>query len=602
MEVHVHASNRSAVNKVLLLVDEKGKHICNQTHAAFIELVGRFPYESGNYMDEDTMLKNLPGKKICLRTLKNNLKYLLCMGILERFINKDRRVAYRVKEIKEDQKENMASFRKRIGAYNYHKKCQKKKSLALVATGDMFCLPDEITLEGIKMGSEGDNNDTFEIVFNEKQEEKFSKNGENFSRSICGKVFLEKGKIFPAPPKGYEIRDNPVTPNLKSFDLKKHHPIVPPLEVLESETSRGVLGDEESEELKVLTEEKKPKRNEDQDRLPDSPAIKSIGNSEVKIAEPLIGAKRQSKARKTTKERLIEATQSYSEGHITNPIGKPDTRGRMLKPSRARPISESGSVTVAQLWASYLEIFANAFGESTILENLMPPTREYMTTFFGQMRQKFLDYSGKTVDNRVLYEYLVWYHDPKRLSQYYNPAKGFVHPLQLMGAVTIKKFADQHVGIKTNELISEGVIQARKLTQFLIEAFDIIREKHEDNFGLVQCLTNYGFVVVGEYLNDYHGWDASRCKERMIEVLADFIVHSKNKENAKKFIARAWERTKTNKVIESTIWTNWEEACKNFVSLAIEKAERSNHEREGTDHLPTVDNGQGTGEPNKEPI
>lgn len=589
MEVHVHLSNRSVANKILHLVDKENKHIINQTHAAILELIGRFPHAQGNFMDEDTMLRNLPGKKICLRTLRHYVKYMLCIEIIERGLTKDKKPTLRLKEPAEAPRENMAHFRKRIGVYSYHKKIKTNKLVVILNPQDIYCLPENILMEDALMANEdtkGINDDTFDAIFNNQTEENFSKTEENFSRSICGKLFQEKGKTFPALTDLYgniERREE----KLVRLDLKeKHHPIVPPPAIFEvenpvekTEEKSVFLENDFLEELKMNEPIDEPKKQDDSSPLPNTPHLRLEGNSEAKTSEPMIVAKRGSKARKTSKERLIEATESYSNGHITNPIGKADTRGRVLHPSRAKSISDTGSVTIAQLWSGYLDIFEHSFGNRSDLENIMPSTREYVTSFFSLMRQKFLDYTGKTVDNRTLYEYLVWFHDPKRVGGMVGSKtstnRGFVHPMQLMGSVTIKKFSDQHIGIRKDELLSDGVIKARKLTQFLIEAFDTIKDKYEDNFGLTHCLTMFGFVVVGEYLNDYHGWDGSRCKERMIGVLADFIVHSKNKENAKKFVAKAWESTRINKVIESSIWTTWED-CKNFVDLAIEKAERSN--------------------------
>jgi len=583
----MHSSNKSLAEKVLNLKDKRGKPIINQTHAAILQTVGRFTNETGNYMSELVFLKNLPGKKICLKTLRNNLKYLFRIGVLERTLENGR-LTIRLKDPMSETKEDMTTFRKRTGLYRYPSKKTHSKSESHNVGKNNILNNDGLENFSLVFGEDEQIKHTLEASqiksSNSKEEsqlgsskvEKFSTNfnsktRENFSPQYCGKVFpTNSGENFSP----LTTKDKKITEELEEKRDLKTPPLTPPLGFLagslETELVKESGGSFEDEFMS-----KKNVKNQDQDQKHDVMDDFNLkGNGEGIVAQPLLGPKKRKKAHKTGQERLKEAVQDYGQGHITNPIGKPNTKGRMLCPTRARPIGESGAVTIAQLWKAYLEIFEHAFGNRDLLEKQMSGTRESLSSFFDMMRQKFLEYSGKSVDNRILYEYLVWFHDPKRVASMMAPNKGYVHPLQLMGAVSIKKFADQYVGVKKNELISEGVNKARVLTKFLTEAFDMIRDKHKDDFGMIQCLVSYGLVVVGEYLNDFHGMTDSQCKEKMISVMARFIQNSKNKEKAKEYIAKIWDSTKINRAIESTIWPQWEESCKNFVNLAIEKSER----------------------------
>lgn len=603
VQISIHTSNRAVMSRILSLVDFEGKAIISQTQAAILELVGRYPQSNGNFMNEDTFLNSLPGRKICRKTLRNNIEYLFYLKVLAREIDKEKRLVLKLREPAEGPKENMANFRRRMGFYKYEKAIPGQKQVDDRTFTAKLELPEKIELEAQKMpenNTKQSNQDDFDALFNEKPVEKISKTEEFFSQTD-GKNFPETWKFFPHYNKEEE-RPNEQQKTTSTESKKEHHPIVPPLAVSSEFTS------EEPAEKNVIQKSDKLKRkkrvqSEEPELSPES-EIKKKANREPKVAEPLLDAPKKKKARQTGKERLAEAMEVYSQGHVTNPIGKADTRGRTLQPSKARPIGTNGSVTIAQLWKAYLYLFEQAFGETSFLETVMPSSREYVTNFFAQLKQKFLDYTGKAVDNRTVYDYLVWIHDPQRLAYLvgnkHSASKEFLHPLQLMGAVSIKRFSDQYIGQRQDTLLSEGVKKARELTKALSEAFDLIREKHEDTYGMVYCLTIYGFVIVGEYLKDYHGCDASECKKRMIEAMTDFILHAKKKENAKKFVSRAWDRTVANKAIESAVWTNWREACKDFVSVAIERAERLNHERE--DKLPSMPDGQGTGISNPEQI
>jgi len=291
--------------------------------------------------------------------------------------------------------------------------------------------------------------------------------------------------------------------------------------------------------------------------------------------EPYLGKREK---RKNTAERLAEAKELIAKGHLVSPLGKPKKRGRLLNPSMARPIKDSGNVTIPQLWAAYTDIFAKVFGLPDFLPTIFAATHENVSRFFDDMRQRFLDCTGTLPDNREIYEYLMWFHQPQRLKWLLSTNKkagspGYVHPNQLLGIVHIKKYHDAvDKAEERKEVISERVADQRKMTKFVMSAYDKMRNAKNEE--MVYLLANYGYVIVAEFLHDYKSLDASSVKKRIIEMMVDLLKASSNKPKAVEFLRYAWKATEANEpCFQSAIWPDWREACKDMLDIAIQLSE-----------------------------
>jgi hypothetical protein len=313
--------------------------------------------------------------------------------------------------------------------------------------------------------------------------------------------------------------------------------------------------------------------------VPPSPEAQGKRQTEGE-AEPLPGTRR--KRPNNARERAAEATQLSNEGHLVNPLGRTDARGRTLRPERAKPIGESGAITISQLWGAYVAIFEDSFGIKDFLPQIMAPTRENVSRFFDDLRQKFLERTGYLPDNRDLHEYLRWFHQPERLKGLLAVGKrsgdrGYVTPYMLSGLVYIRSFYDQrlrHKAGKDDDLVSEGAARRRVLSKFLQEAYDEIREAHaqENEATLARLVVRYGYVIFAEWLYDYKGMDGSACKSRIIDLMAAYIKGCQNRDKAAEFLSSARESTEANvKVLDSSVWADWRETCRDLVSVAKDK-------------------------------
>jgi hypothetical protein len=274
---------------------------------------------------------------------------------------------------------------------------------------------------------------------------------------------------------------------------------------------------------------------------------------------------------KTQKQRVSDALILSAKGHLVSPLGKPKRKGAKLVPSRAHPVGENGPVTVPQLWAVYMDLFTKSFGLE-LLPEIMANTKENVSRYFDDMRQTFLEVTGFLPENRDLYEYLVWFHKPERLRGLLQANRqagsaGYVHP--------IKRFYDEAVVKSQNErykFTSERVAKQRKLTTFVMSAYDKIRTSGDDN--LVYSLVNYGYVLVAEYLHDYKGWNASTCRQSIIEAMVALLKAATDKKKAIDFLNYAWKATETNEpCFTSEVWPDWREACKDMLDVAIKLSE-----------------------------
>lgn len=300
-------------------------------------------------------------------------------------------------------------------------------------------------------------------------------------------------------------------------------------------------------------------------------------NEDLLDGEPLPG---KTQKVKTQKQRITDAAILSAQGHLVSPLGKPKKKGSKLTPSRSHPIKDVGNVTIPQLWATYVELFGKSFGLPDLLPQIMANTKENVSRYFDDMRQCFFDTTGSLPDNRDLYEYLIWFHKPERLKGLFNANKvvgsaGYVHPNQLKGVVHIKRFHDEVLVKgrgKNHEFASERVATQRKMTSFVLSAYEKMRKSTSDN--LVYCLVDYGYVLLAEYFHDYNGSDPSACRERIINMMVALLKAASDKRKAIEFLNYAWTATETNeKCFTSAVWPDWRESCKDMLDVAVRLSE-----------------------------
>ena len=288
--------------------------------------------------------------------------------------------------------------------------------------------------------------------------------------------------------------------------------------------------------------------------------------------EPYLGKKKKPK---TQKERTAEALILSAKGHLVSPLGKPKRKGAHLKPSMAKAVKDVGNITIHQLWATYVDLFGKAFGLPDLLQQVMADTKENVSRFFDDLRQRFLECTGVLPDNRDLHEYLIWFHRPEHLKPLFKSNKlGYVHPNQLKGIVHIKMFYEEVLKKKdrNGDFVSERVANQRQMTSFVMSAYEKLRSSDPSEH--VYCIVNYGYVIFAEFLHDYNGHDASACRKRVIECMAELIRAATDKKKAVEFLSYAWKATENNeKCFTSAVWPDWRESCKDMIEVATKLAE-----------------------------
>lgn len=291
-------------------------------------------------------------------------------------------------------------------------------------------------------------------------------------------------------------------------------------------------------------------------------------------AEPVILPKKDRPKARNARERRAEAVQLYNSGHLTNPAGRPKRKGAELVPSRAKPIGEDGNVTVPQLWAAYLKLFSDSFGLE-ILPTIMASTKENVTKFFDQMRQKFIEVNQHDPSNRELWQYLKWFHEPKRLAGLMKAGKysgnlGYVPPQQVLGSVHISQFYSTVLKAKKQDgFASEGALKARETTEFFRQAISRLNEAWGDSAAMFLLLLNYGYVITAEWMKDYKDLSPDECARHIIRIMADSHARVENKQASEAAMIKIWQATEKNFNITSTVWDDWRAACAPFAKAAV---------------------------------
>ena len=303
------------------------------------------------------------------------------------------------------------------------------------------------------------------------------------------------------------------------------------------------------------------------------------------ISEPI--PKGKARKRQTLGERAAEAASLIAKGHVVNPLGRPNVEGRKLKPGLAAviaPNSES-AVTIPQLFRAYVDVYDGAFGIPGLLEQQIPPTREFMEQFVGHLKQVFYDVCGYSPTNRDIWEYIKWFHEPEMLSSLKKFSNripdhpGIPHPNQLRGKVYVKTFYDRHLANKNPrpaEMMSRGELIAREAHKLVQEAYEELRNAGDRDFDLVLCLVTYGYVIFSEYLRDTRDLNPSDAKQYIINLMARYVRKASDKASAERYLDGTHSTTEKLPIQDSSLWQDWRVELKDAVKIAVEISRQAN--------------------------
>lgn len=283
---------------------------------------------------------------------------------------------------------------------------------------------------------------------------------------------------------------------------------------------------------------------------------------------------------KNQSERRAEAARLHNAGHITNPLGKTDNRGRRLKPSRANPIGGTGGITDAQLYRFLTEKY-DENGWHGVLENELAPFREHVSAQFDALRQKFIDTCGHKPDNRELHEYFGWFLEPERLRKFMSSARraGRDYPSwpQVLGTVYVRDFYDSVLKRRKSQgarRADADMDRAKDVVEYVRRAFDDMRRVEDDDSETVFCIGRYGMVLYAQFLGDERGKDGSQAKERIISLMARFLQGAADKKLAMDFLQSTEKVTNSNHKLndDCSIWPQWRETTSDVVRTAIQSS------------------------------
>jgi hypothetical protein len=536
----VHESNKGILRDILELRDRAGKHVIQPIQADILALIGRFDRDLGNFMGSKAMRDALPGKKVQTRTISEHMKYLRAIGaVSESFEERGgkQQLVRRLRPPEAGPRPTLAEFRTTTGMSQY----RYRKS-----DGDpdkyLSFLPERCEIRTPPTAPEGVD---------------FCHVRVRNSHSVCAKF----------------------APLIESKDMrekkeKRKTPYSPP------ESATGAEEDAASRRMTTAPSGRPSCSGQSPSEKEDLLSFLDEEEEKPQESEMILKPKKKKREPKTARERQAKARQMRANGHVANPLGPPKRASRMLNPKRARTITDTGAVTIPQLWAAYIEIFGEAFGLPDELPLIMPGTRDNVSRFFDDMRDKFLRATGYTPDNRELYEYLKWFHEADRLRGLMSRKKsgdpGYVHPKQVAGMVHLKRFHDQVLSRKKRDAapsVSAASTERRRMTDFVRDAYERIRESEGNDLKLAYCIATYGYVIFAEWMHDYKGASPSACKTRIVDLFSRFIARSANKQAARGLLGKAPGATEKNEgLFQSSVWHDWQEACSDIIDLAEQKA------------------------------
>jgi hypothetical protein len=286
--------------------------------------------------------------------------------------------------------------------------------------------------------------------------------------------------------------------------------------------------------------------------------------------------------RKNTQERVAEAIALHNRGHIVNPLGKVDNRGRRLYPERARPIGETGEPTDAQLYRFLHDKFEENGWHGVFVQEMLP-FRDSVAARLADLRQKFMETCGCQAKNRTLYEYFRWFLDPSRLDVFMASAKraGRDYPAwqQMCGTVYLRRFYESEIKnpkARSEPSAGKKIEKIQDHIAYLQYAYDRIRKSENSELETVRCLRDFGIVMYAQYLHDQRGLDGSEAKQSVIGLLTHFLNGFEGDDRAKgaKYLSSIAEITTDNEEYgnDNSVWPQWKETSGDIVKTSLERA------------------------------
>ncbi len=307
---------------------------------------------------------------------------------------------------------------------------------------------------------------------------------------------------------------------------------------------------------------------------------KNNKSEDDELSEPLVN-KPKNKKPKTQQELRGEAIRLSNAGHIVRPLGKIDNRKKELNWKLARDFGPEGKVTVPQLWRHLVRLWDDRFGAG-ILENMLSHDKSAMASKFGDLKQQFLNTCSHDASNRDLAEYFDWFLEPKRLNgillnaKYQGP-KGSVHFNQLNGSVFIKRFYDEVIGRRKlkNPMLESVESKADEVAGIVEQMFTEFKDTYDDPYKFTLKMVSNGYAMAAQYLHDEKEFSESECRQRIIQLMVDFIKKVPEPIKAVIYLKKGFITTKEHAPLlrkETCIWFDWEEKTKDLVDVAIQQS------------------------------
>ena len=520
----VNKVNSDLYDHLFWLKNTKGKKALSECHLSIVKYIGSFPANAGCYASNATM-----NEQTCRSSMKAfiwNLGYLLYIGAIRAEQTDAGRTYFLSMPKGPIIPQSVYRYNKGITSYSY-------------------------------VGSK--------VVFFDGNE---------------GKAFPCSGKAFPVGKESFSPKEESFSHREeKRVDLKTEKsrtpPKAPPLEdglaSLDREAAarpqaKGCALREGGEDFfEELTEKgpsamAKPKKKEDD--IYGDPLETSSGK------------------RKNAQERMAEAAILHNKGHIVNPLGKVDNRGRRLCPERARPIGEEGEPTIAELYAYLYHRFEDN-GWNGVFEREVQPYRDHANARFGELKQKFMETCGCVAKNRTLYEYFKWFLEPSRIDIFMASAKkaGRDYPVwqQMCGIVYLRKFYESEMkSRKPSATLATGKrmekLQAEQ--SYIEEAYGRLRKAQDSEIETMRCMREFGIVMYAQFLHDEREYDGSKAKQSIVNLVAHFLGGFPDKVKGRKFMTLLSEATRQNEDVgnDNGIWPQWRETVEDIVRTAMEQA------------------------------
>lgn len=541
-----HDTNREAMEKIFQIRDEDGKFPLNQTDVSFLCIISAFSHADGCYMKWSNILQRMGGS-MTEQTLKRHAKYLLHIGVLSR-TRENARWRFRVKNpcggVVQSQK--MFRYDQGFSAYSYLGQKDVTKSL-----------------------EQEKNDPLMDEIFLSKQALNFTNDG--------GANLPSKEDNFTPPV----VRSNQI---LRQIDPPKA-PLVFPNSAAGmtsgSEANGGIPSAVGKTEAGV-----DPTRGGNDEVSKSGQVPRNDGPLEHEpLARPRRG--RGPKRPKNRQEARAEAKALLAKEHIARPTGRPPAPSRcQWATARDVDFSSTNNVSLPQLTKVLVLKYADAFGSEDIVVNMLAMTNPALSSFYGDLKQAFIENTSHDPSYRDLAEYFCWFLDPARCGRLLNITKYGAdtapHVKMLKGKVFIRKFFDEVLSRKKQAevslvTVSMGSVIARAKTQAFLSAYEQISSLKDDENELVFCLAKYGFVIVAQYFHDELGMDESACKQHIITLLVRHLKkHSADPEQlqkAKNYVNGIWERTKKNQSLyENCMWAEFEAKAGDLLEVAFEQA------------------------------